>query len=722
MLQVDYEISRKEGEGKELTFHPDATLKVIEGNAVYLEAPNAKGKSSLLNILAISMYGHKLEGADSRISPTLKSNIKYMTERENQKFTFNVRFSSKDGSIQLISSKLNPNNNDITIREINNGHERILPFQVFRDEYYLVYDIPENPLNRLKEIVVEVDHQQDRYKKKVSDFKRYLEEIKEQLARSRDENAIQDLNATIERYTKELELLEANITATNEKIGVIEPFYVLREFIHYAKLSVSLEDRIERKNQEIKKIEKIKRKHDKVYPQKRKEVKELIDSIVQSISVLTVHLRNIFIESEDMRLHIEDIKNIDLYRAIETYGLDPTIKIELEYVAQQIYSYGETKEIKEAGKKGEFFREILKILETYRGIDVSIPGTGKSIEELIKLIQSEYEWNRDYTEIYTRLNRCSSILAQIYLDLDKLPKQLETLKIAFKKQKETSETAPEPLDVDDEIEQISHDLTEVLNKVQRYSQIAENHGLNVHEMGEAAIEEKVQQIIGKNKHYMTIFQQDEEKLSETLGAFNREITQKESEVKQLQQKIAQYDQKLSDLMNREKHKYDAYVSEIERISNLVDSLEFDLIGYGKVLNKINNGETLKTDQEIQYNEQISQYLALKIPQFPYIGDFIRPKKIDFILKKIYTDTGREIDMKDISTGQAMSMYIQAILNRPSDDNRKLIVIFDEASTMDSNSFQPIKSTLKRLIDENKLIFALFARAVDGETRLTKIAW
>nr|WP_301002707.1 AAA family ATPase [Methanoculleus sp.] len=719
-MQVDYEISRKEGESKELTFHPDDALKKIGGNAVYLEAPNAKGKSSLLNILAIAMYGHKLEKSDSRISPTLKSNIEYMMQRDDQKFAFDVRFSSKDESIQLVSSKSNPNNNDIIIREINNGHERVLPFQVFKDEYYLVYDIPENPLNRLREIIAEVEHQQERYKKKVSDFKNYLEEIKEELARSRDENAIHALKTNIANYSGEIESLNARIKEIDEKVSIIEPFHALREFVTYAKLSVSLTDRIKRKETEFKKFEKTKKRHSTVYSNKKQEIERMIDSTVQQISILSTKLGNIFIESGDMRLHIEELQGINFYRALDTYRLDPAINGELKYILEEINRYQERKEIKEAGQKGAFFEDILEILENYRGIDISIPGTDKSIEDLIKVIRTEYDKNKDFVDIYSQLNNCGLIVSQVRQTLTRLPKQLESLKIAFHKQKEMSEAAPEPQNIDDEIGEMAHVLADAANKVDKYTQIAEKYGYDVNNMDETTIQGKMQQVVEKNNQYLAIFQQDEAKISKILEECSNSVTRLTGEISLTQQKKLQYEQRLSDLENREKHKYDAYVSQIEEISSIVDSLEYDLIHYNKILDKIDNGEKLEEDLEIRYNDLVSQYLALKIPEFPYIDEFVKPKMIDFTRKKIYIDSGREIDMKDISTGQAMSMYIQAILNRPLDDRRKLIVIFDEASTMDSNSFQPIKRTLEHLIEKNKLIFAMFARAVDGDMKLTKI--
>ena len=154
---------------------------------------------------------------------------------------------------------------------------------------------------------------------------------------------------------------------------------------------------------------------------------------------------------------------------------------------------------------------------------------------------------------------------------------------------------------------------------------------------------------------------------------------------------------------------------------VIDKLERNLIEYGRIIQKIANGNTSLTSEiENRYNEEISQYFAEKIPEFPYIDEFVKPEKIDFLNKVIKLNGGREIDMKDISTGQSMSMYIQALLNRPKDDERKMVVIFDEGATMDSNSFKPIKKILKEHIDQNKVLFAVFAKAIDGDLEITDL--
>lgn len=721
MLEVDYEILRKEGDTKGLSFYPDNLLKNIDNNAVYLEAPNAKGKSSLLNILAISLYGYKLEDSDSRISRTLKSNIDYMMQRENQSFTFNIKFSSKDQKIQLISEKKSHICADITIREVIDGKTKLLPFEKFKENYYLIYDIPEDPLNRLKEIILEIKEQQDRYKRKISDFKEYIEEIKAELAQSRDEDEINELNKKISESLKDIEIKEAEIESLNEKFKVIEAYYALREYQNYVKLSCSIGDRIARKEKEVKNIDRNKKRFDTQYSNKRKEIEDIFDNINDSFRELTKLLGNIFISSGGMDSHISEIQKIDLYKSIETYELDSKIISKLNIIKKELKKYEEKREIREAGRKGEFFKEIIQILKNYNEIDVLIPGTDKNINEIISAIETECRKNDEYVQVYSSINQSLSFIREIEQKLNELPKKLSSLKLAFSKQNEKSNNSLNVDEIGEEVDKLHDDLSDTLTKVYYYKKLAEGHEYCEEKiMDKEYVNEEMKKIVEAYKDYLSIFQQDESHISTYLKKLESEINTKKSKKAGLEERKGQYSQKLLDIESREEHKYHNRIGEIDDISNIVDSLEYDIISYGKIINKINKGEMLKETLEINYNEKISQYLALKIPEFPYIDEFIKPERIDFLHNKIVTDSGREIDMKDISTGQAMSMYIQAILNRPLDDNRKIIAIFDEASTMDSNSFEPIKKTLNSLIASNKLLFALFVRATDDEIKMTKI--
>ncbi|NLC92735.1 MAG: AAA family ATPase [Treponema sp.] len=310
MLEIEYELIRQEGNGHERIFHTDDKLKKIEGNATYIKAPNARGKSTLLNILALSLYGDRLDESDSRISESLRSDIEYLSSRKNQICTFNVKFTSKDGKIELISTKKNAISNDIEVKEIINGKERYLPFHKFREEYFLVYDIPEDPLNRIPEILSEVKNQQYRYHKKIQDFIRYLGEIKSEIANSRDEDEIIRTKTSISEYEDKKLNFKRSIDEIREQIRILESFLALREFERYVEFSFSLNESIENKGKIKSNRKKTAKTFNTRYENKRKHIKGKIDKIKMNISDLTYNLNNLFFkrDSREIEPHVEYLK------------------------------------------------------------------------------------------------------------------------------------------------------------------------------------------------------------------------------------------------------------------------------------------------------------------------------------------------------------------------------------------------------------------------------
>lgn len=58
MITYDYTLERDLGNGKKQIFVPDKIPREFP-NLVSIEGPNSSGKSTLLNIIALSMYGNK---------------------------------------------------------------------------------------------------------------------------------------------------------------------------------------------------------------------------------------------------------------------------------------------------------------------------------------------------------------------------------------------------------------------------------------------------------------------------------------------------------------------------------------------------------------------------------------------------------------------------------------------------------------------------------------
>lgn len=722
MLELEYELRRQEGIGHDRVFNVDEGLKTINSNAVYIQAPNAKGKSTFLNILALALYGNKLDEADSRISESLRSDIKYMAGRDNQNYTFDVKITSKDESIQLISTKNDPISDDIDVKEIIDGKERRLPLSVFKDNYFLIYDIPEDPLNRLTEILSEIKTQQIRYKNRVADFKRYLNAIKQEIVQARDEKEIDKINELVDGYKKNDVELANIISEKSAEIEIIESYLALREFKRCAELARQYSDSMERRSKTKINHEKKSKRFITQYDNKRDTILNKSSEVRRIISDVMSKIDDLFIDRNynEIKSHIKRMQSYNICEG--KFSINKKIFSEINHFKKEIQNYLEDKNVKESGIKGSFYKKLIETLVQYQSMDISIPGVDKGMDEFILLLNEEYKKNSTYKIISDDLEDCNNKLKLVESELAQISNDLESLKILHGKRDEVSTIQIDESVIASEIDTMEKDFEEYLERMDRYEKIAHKNGYKISvDSVPDEIDELTKYIREQHRDFVQIFQLDEKSILSEIKS--REIKLGEYERKHSINFniLTQYQEKLNSLKNREPHKYQGQSAEINRLSIVIERLDRNFIDYERIVQKIADGNTILTSEiENKYNEEISQYFAEKIPEFPYIDEFVKPEKIDFLNKVIKLNDGREIDMKDISTGQSMSMYIQALLNRPKDDERKMVVIFDEGATMDSNSFKPIKQILKKHIDQNKVLFAVFAKAIDGELKITDL--
>ncbi len=111
MIEYNYEIIRNEHDENTI-FTPDKIPTTLN-NLVRIEGPNSVGKSTLLHILAIGLYGLK----NDSIPQSLKRKMLNLYDSDHQKLQFNINISNGDKSLQVISQKLNHDVPEIEVYE-----------------------------------------------------------------------------------------------------------------------------------------------------------------------------------------------------------------------------------------------------------------------------------------------------------------------------------------------------------------------------------------------------------------------------------------------------------------------------------------------------------------------------------------------------------------------------------------------------------------------------
>jgi len=711
MLDISYTIIRDEKD-EHKQYVPDSNIKQMEGPIVCMTAPNGMGKSTMLNLISYAFYGDRADEQAHRISPSLHSKIKELGERKDQTLDFTISLTSPDGRIQLISQK--ENNSDLIVREIVDGKSKVLPFNTFRDKYFLIYDIPENPIEKLKDISKEVLSKQKEYKQRLGEFRTYLTRLQTEISNARDEEKIQQLESDLKEKTGVCEEYEAKYSESQQKHAVVHQYYLVREY-GYCWEKV---DELDKKASQIqfgsfKKVLK-KRKFTVQTATLRNRISESIQNIQDYFTTLKITLTSFDSTSlKKLERDLKAIQSIDSFQIIDTGEFDSQhIEHVLEELEDIITEATDSDELQNAVITDDFYSDIIEILEQYKSRNVSLPGTTASLQELIDMLIEESIKNKNNVDLSRSLKGCLDYFPIIRQALKTIREDLQTLKLSHQSSDDETSEQEETASHTDAVLQINKTVDSIQLKMKKIESELEKYSLSSNDYkSRDAREQILSRIMDGHKDYRSLFRLDSSLLSKKVDDLAQEITSNKRLLDEKKERYARIKRELDLAGKAEPHQYQKYKDSIDKIVNIAGKLDGKLRIFNDTIANISHGGVLKSPEEQKYNDILSLYLAQRIPDLPYNGKFYLTKRIDLHTKEIETISGKVIKTSDVSTGQGMSMYIRSLLASDEDKNtdRKYIVIFDEAHTMDRKSFQPIKQELLRMVEKNRLMFALFVK-------------
>ena len=126
-------------------------------------------------------------------------------------------------------------------------------------------------------------------------------------------------------------------------------------------------------------------------------------------------------------------------------------------------------------------------------------------------------------------------------------------------------------------------------------------------------------------------------------------------------------------------------------------------------------EKIASDPEKKlYFDEVSVYLASIMKNIKHIDKTYAVKKIDMLGREVFASDGTVIKFDYFGTGQSQSAYLRGLLSRA--DKRKLVVLFDEISNMDTDSLEPIREKISELYSKGSLVMAMLVQKGD-QTRV-----
>lgn len=698
MIDYDYKIERDESD-EIRTYEPDKIPTQLE-NLVYIEGPNSSGKSTLLHIIALACGGLKKHN----LNPALKEKLLELMNANHQKLTFNVEIENKIIDLKLTGKKGNQNNQEIEIREIVNEKNKPIDPENFQRKYNLIYDIPDNPTDRLKQLIHEIKIMQQTLGNKVGFFRAYILNVIQEIRTSKDPKKIDELNSTLERYKEELETLNQE---HNEKKNFLENLCKFTYTQYISDYSDELKKLLELKAKAEKEKQKKARQDNKITKAQR--------SLIQKITEKIIELEAIFTEvtpilkklvPNNAKNHLKLWENINIKEEIYHPEIYNDLKPESEYLKCILKKYlSEENKFNEAN----IFMELKELLEHYQESDVIIPGLEKSIPEFIKIISEKID---SYETVIIKQENIRNLIENFEricelrdnLVMHDLPKY----KALTSQKSEITETIEFLGDEGENNLVLKGKIDKCTHKYQFYRTECAKFGIGV-EHASDVYETLLDEIDIDPFNAYT-----EDQLIEKIKSAEKECVRNAEKIKKKEKASDRLKEDIKRLEKMEPHKYQLHLPEIELSLSTVQKLEQKLKKtYELYINNIIDKKQSQKESKVEenkYNSLVSEFLAKKVGYIRHIDEDYKVKKIDIVNGDIITTTGKIIKLGDLGTGQGQSAYLKGLLN--TNDKRKIIALFDEVAMMDNKSLEPIYDKLKSLYEAGNLVCGIIVQKAD----------
>jgi len=220
MIEYDYLLERNTGnEVKKMKPIPQNIPLKID-NCTMIAGPNGKGKSTLLNIIAYGLYGKQ----NDNISDGIKTKMIGLCEGEHNKITFNFHIMTDDKN-GLFCIK---DDDGHKVYEVINGENKLLTCESFNRKYNLIYDIPEDPTNRLKGLIGQVEEKQKDIANKIQEIKKYLNGLIVEVSNSKDPKRIENMSEEIKKNEVRLSNLKIEESKNKTQYDFLNKYMSLR--------------------------------------------------------------------------------------------------------------------------------------------------------------------------------------------------------------------------------------------------------------------------------------------------------------------------------------------------------------------------------------------------------------------------------------------------------------------------------------------------------------
>jgi len=667
--------------------YPDP--KDSDHNIFIARGDNDKGKSTMLQMVALGLYGEKSEDIDD----TLKDKMLRLTSEEIDKCEFEFTIVGKDGRIKL-NSKLKEG------RITTSVNDKIRPRTYIEDNFKVIYDVPGEPTRKLTSALRSVEDKLRQYE----DYaRRYSDEVNKIIGDIDDyedkENRLKDERLELKRKSEEQKTRSNRLNAVRADFDKLEKARIV---ISYEKLLEEFAE-LDRYHTQLKRrVRKLKSSGARGGTAKyRGLIRNFRDNLLRLrfLADASTKLGDLLKDKEKKRMLAikkeivgvvspNDLTDEKLKKWYNFFDC----KILMNLKSNQIYG---KKLIEE--NQIELLDQLVGILKNFIGLDATIPGTGgKNVNEFTKELEASRENLAKKISDKIALNKAIEGCDEILTALGNVATaRAQIPKTEVTEEENLDEIEAEKTRVMGKMDEISKEMTVIENQ---YNVIPE------HEKNKfRSLRDRVDRDYDNKKIEKSRLEQKIQSLKIEIGA-KEQLVQEIGKIKKPPYKLSKKELKLL---------HDSSSKILRKTASWIEHIRSVDVEKMRVKDENINDEAKK------FYMALGDYFAdiLKEVYFEHKGWSL--KTIDIINRR-YVVGGRKkpIDFVDLGTGHSKLNSLLARLKQ-NYGGKKKIVLFDEIGDMDDNNLGRLLDEIKMQVNSREVLFAFLTR-MDGKLENVKV--
>ncbi len=542
MIDYNYKIERiVNDKGSIKTFVP-TKIPTSLPDITYIEGPNSSGKSTLLNIIAIALYGQK----NSTIIESLKKKMNSLMDAGHQKLSFEFKITNKSGNLEL-EGKKTADNNDISLYHYIDGKRKPLGPENFDQNYNLIYNIPFNPTDRLSSLTDGIEKSQLLYSNALSQLRFKLTEYISEITK-KDPKKIETLKKRFKNLSADVKKTEDTLPILTKKLDLLETAVYFELYHKYQKELNEIQSEINEIGNNITKTVKKVKKGSKAYIAAKFSTKLGIDAIDLTFNKICNNIRSIIQMGKfPKRKELSDILNLSRDIAFVS-----TLE-SLEFPTNLTYIITQASELLKVIRgsvdpnllnEAKMYKELLQVLNLYQNLEATLPGD-KSIKDFITELKNIYDEKQGIVDLCAKIDATKELLVNISQKISVITQTdfptLRKLKRDISDAEEEVETKKGDVEKDNRLHVLKTQEKECLKFLKEYEKKYASKGSPPpHEVCRLGF--------GELKEY---FKMDEALLLNTIETLRKQIAQKTADKMQKEAFLPGIEKEIHDIEIKE---------------------------------------------------------------------------------------------------------------------------------------------------------------------------